>query len=76
LRKALHVAENWALHKVDQKYRESSEMWYWRRIEKVSWTDRVRSELLHGAKEERNIYKLYAEGRLTGLVTSCVGTAF
>jgi hypothetical protein len=31
-------------------------MWYWRRMEKISWTDRVRNEeVLHRVKEERNI---------------------
>jgi hypothetical protein len=32
------------------------EMWCWRRMEKISWTDRVRNEeMLHTVKEERNI---------------------
>jgi hypothetical protein len=31
-------------------------MWYWRRMEKIRWTNRVRSEeVLHRVKEERNI---------------------
>jgi hypothetical protein len=31
-------------------------MWFWRRMEKISWTDRVRNEEeLHRVKEERNI---------------------
>ena len=31
-------------------------MWYWRRAEKISWTDRVRSgEVLLRVKEQRNI---------------------
>jgi hypothetical protein len=31
-------------------------MWCWRRLEKVSWTDRVgNEEALHRVKEERNI---------------------
>jgi hypothetical protein len=31
-------------------------MWCWRKMEKISWTDRVRNEeLLHRVKEERNI---------------------
>jgi hypothetical protein len=35
---------------------ESFEMWYWRRMEKISWADRVRNEeVLHGVEEERNI---------------------
>jgi hypothetical protein len=27
-----------------QKQLESYEMWYWRRMEKISWTDHVRNE--------------------------------
>jgi hypothetical protein len=35
---------------------ESFEMWCWRRMEKISWTDHVRNvEVLHRDKEERNI---------------------
>jgi hypothetical protein len=31
-------------------------MWCWRRMEKISWTDRVRyEEVLHRVKEERNV---------------------
>jgi len=52
---ALCGAENWALRKVDQKYLESFEKKRWRRT-KVSWTDRVRNEVvLHTVREERNI---------------------
>jgi hypothetical protein len=49
-------AEIWILQKVEQKYLESFEMWCWRRMEKISWTDHVRNEeVLHTVKEERNI---------------------
>jgi hypothetical protein len=49
-------AETWTLGKVDQKYLESFDRWCWRRMEKISWTDRVRNEeVLHRVKEERNI---------------------
>jgi hypothetical protein len=53
---ALYGAETLTPRKVDQKYLESFEMWCWRRMEKISWTTRVRNEeVLHGVKEERNI---------------------
>jgi hypothetical protein len=39
---ALYGAETWTLRVVDQKYLESLELWCWRRMEKKSWTDRVR----------------------------------
>jgi len=46
-------------------------------MEKISWTDRVRNEeVLHGVKEKKNFIQTIKERRLTGLVTSCVGTAF
>jgi hypothetical protein len=52
---ALYGAETWKLRKIDQKYLESFEMWYWRRME-ISWTVLVRNEkVLHRVKEERNI---------------------
>jgi hypothetical protein len=41
---ALYGTETWTLRKVDQKYLESFEKWCWRRMEKISWTDRVRNE--------------------------------
>jgi hypothetical protein len=52
----LFGAETWTLRKIDQKYLESFEMWCWRRMEKISWTDRVRNEeVIYRIKEERNI---------------------
>jgi hypothetical protein len=53
---ALYGAKEWTLRKMDQKYLESFEMWCWRWMEKISWTDRVRNEeVLHRVKEKRNI---------------------
>jgi hypothetical protein len=40
----IYGAETWTLRAVDQKNLESSEMWCWRRMEKISWTDHVRNE--------------------------------
>jgi hypothetical protein len=52
----LYGVETLTLRKLDQKYLESFEMWCWRRMEKISWTDRVNSEaVLHRVKEERNV---------------------
>jgi hypothetical protein len=45
----------WTLRAVDQKHLESFEMWCWRRMEKISWTDRVRNEVLLRVSEQRNI---------------------
>ena len=53
---ALYGAETWTLRAVDQKHLESSEMWWWRRMEKISWTDHTRNEeVLLRVKEQRNI---------------------
>jgi len=50
-----------------------NEMWCWRRMEKISWTDHVRNEeVLLRVKRQRK----YVNGRRTGLVTFCVETAF
>ena len=55
---ALCGADTTALRKVDRKYVESFEVWRWRRVEKISWTDRVRNEeLLRTFKEERDILR-------------------
>jgi hypothetical protein len=48
---ALYGAETWTLRAADQKYLESFEMWCWRRMEKISWTNHVRNEV----HEQRNI---------------------
>ena len=53
---ALYGVENWTLRAVDQKHLESFEMWCWRRMEKISWTEYVRNEeVLLRVKEQRNI---------------------
>jgi len=53
---ALYGAETWTLRTVDQKRLESIEMWCWRRMEKISWTEHVRNEdVLLRIKEQRNI---------------------
>ena len=41
---ALYGAKTWTLRVADQKHLESFEMWCWKRMEKISWTDHVRNE--------------------------------
>ena len=48
-------AETWTLWKTDKKYQESFEMWRWRRMEKISWTDRMRNEEVLQRDKETNI---------------------
>ena len=53
---ALYGAETWTLRAADQKYLEGFEMWCWRRMEKIGWTDHVRNEeVLLRVNEQRNI---------------------
>jgi len=52
----LYGTETWTLRAVDQKHLGSFEMWCWRRMEKIGWTDHVRNEdVLFRVKEQRNI---------------------
>ena len=52
----MYGAEIWALRAAEQKHLESFEMWCWRRMENISWTDHVRNEeALLRVKEQRNI---------------------
>ena len=52
----LYGAETWMFQAADQKHLESFELWYWRRMEKISWTDHVRNEeVLLRVNEQRNI---------------------
>jgi hypothetical protein len=53
---ALYGVENWTHRAADQKHLDSFEMWCWRRMQKISWTDHVRNEeVLLRVKEQRNI---------------------
>jgi hypothetical protein len=53
----LDGGEIWTLQKMDQKNFGSFEMWCWRRMEKISWTDHVRNAVLHRVREEGNILR-------------------
>jgi len=77
LEHGLYGAETWTLRAADQNYLESFEMWCWRRMEKIIWTDHVRNEeVLLRVNEQRNILHAIKNGRLVGFVTSYVETAF
>jgi hypothetical protein len=53
---ALYGAETETVWAGDQKHMESFKMWCWRRLENISWTDRVRNEeILLRVKEQRNM---------------------
>ena len=64
----MYGAEIWVLWEVDQKYLGSFEMWCWRRMEKISWTDRVRNEeVLHRDRGFR-----WSGGKHAGLLHPCL----
>ena len=38
---ALYGSETWTLRKLERKYLETFEMWCWRRMEKIKWSEKV-----------------------------------
>lgn len=60
---ALYGAQTWTILKVDQKYLGSFEMLCRRRMERISWTDCMKSEVLHTDKEERIIIHTMKQGK-------------
>ena len=54
----LYGCETWALRKEDIRRLESCEMWFWRRMEGISWEHRSTNEhVLHMIGEERSFIK-------------------
>ncbi|KAJ4427378.1 hypothetical protein ANN_24999, partial [Periplaneta americana] len=54
---ALYGAETWTIGRSEEK--RQFEMWIWRRMERVKWTDRMRNEaMLERVGEERMMMKL------------------
>ena len=39
----MYGAETWALRRNEQKQLEAFEMWIWRRMEHVKWTDKIKN---------------------------------
>ena len=39
---ALYGAETWTLRKEDIRKIEAFEMWIWRKMERISWTEKIR----------------------------------
>ena len=73
---ALYGAQTWTLRKVDQKDLESFELLGWRRMEKISWTDHVRSEealnRVNRVKEERNSLHITKRGKANCLLNHVI----
>ena len=43
---AFYGAENWTLRRNEQKRLEEFEMWIWRRMGRVKWTDKIENEVV------------------------------
>ena len=42
----LYGAETWTLRRDEQKQLEAFEMWVWRRMERVKWTDKIKNAVV------------------------------
>jgi len=52
----LYASETWFLTAEDIQRIEAKELWIWRRIEKINWTDRVSNEeMLQRVNKKRQI---------------------
>ena len=49
---ALYVAKTWTLRRNEQKRLQTFEMWMWRRMERVKWTDKIKNA---GTNKEEKI---------------------
>ena len=53
---ALYSAEAWSLRKEDMRRTEALEMWIWRRMERISWTEKISNEeVLRRVGEKRSM---------------------
>ncbi|KAJ4427520.1 hypothetical protein ANN_25168 [Periplaneta americana] len=68
LNQVLYEAETWALRQSEEKRIEAFEMWIWRRMERVKWTDRIRNEaVLERVAEQRMMLKLIRNRKMNWL---------
>ena len=59
---ALYASETWTLRKEEYKKLDALEMWLWRRMEKVSWTQRkTNEEILKIVGEKRRLVNMVVE---------------
>ena len=68
----MYGAERW----YEQKQLEAFEMWVWRRMESVKWTDKIKNAVvLERVGERRILLELIRRGKEIGWATSQEGTA-
>ena len=67
---ALYGSETWTLRKKERNYLEAFEMWCWRRMEKISYMDRITDEeVLRRVQENRSLISNVLKRKATGLAT-------
>jgi hypothetical protein len=73
----LYGAETWTFWKLDQKYLESFAMWCSIRMEKISYTDRVRNEkVLQRVEEDMTFLQTIQRNKPKGIGHILAGRAF
>ena len=61
----MYAAETWTLRKEEMRRINALEMWLWRRMEKISWTEkRTDKEVLKLIGEKRRMGEVYREEEL------------
>uniref|UniRef100_A0A8D8XRU9 Endonuclease-reverse transcriptase n=1 Tax=Cacopsylla melanoneura TaxID=428564 RepID=A0A8D8XRU9_9HEMI len=64
----LYGSETWTMRKKEEKFLENFEMWLWRRIENIKWSDKIRNEeVLKRVGEERTILKTISKRKRSWL---------
>ena len=59
---ALYGSDTWTLRKLERKYLESFEIWCWRRMEKLKWSDKVTYVVLEHIEKKRTLLNnIYSE---------------
>ena len=61
----LYGSETWTLEKEDVRKLEALEMWLWRRMEKISWKDKITNKVLRGVGVERDLMNMLRNRKKT-----------